>query len=534
MCINVNLSVTFLNVVLVAVGGEKVQDEEPHDYTISFFQFNPNDIGAFPKKVSKKEIKPSDAALKNSTKANMKQLNVTTVTNGTVNGDKNNTHSDLEKIKDWKDITNNTKIESTNKSQMNSANKTQGQTTVRNETANINMQNKTQASGIKIQNQTQHLLGHSSSLLSNKSVSNASKTNQSNIFTASNSTSNQPHSITRSSSKRNNIVTSKQRAQQRKDNVLNPNPRPSTTEAEMKIKDPTTDIHHMADAKHFNELLFQKNVTQIQNKEQNAKLKNSQQLMKTGEEPPAKNEKVKGNKKLSKLEKDKKRNEEIQANAKKIHPVKNMVDNKSLNISTKFLKNISIALHDDIGDSTHKIPPTNKKNRVIEHHREDISIKQNDSLVIADNKKSTIFSHRVNAKKVIPTYELLQKKDQNLSFQIGSSKHPAHDIFPQCFKCGPNATYSECVKKSMLVKCNKDVKNICYTKSSKKSNVISYEMGCADHKACQKARAFPCKGMFILFHAKVCSFFFFFFNPNPSSDILWSLDILPHRSSGFY
>ena len=498
MCISVNVSVTFLNLVLVAVGGAKVQEEEPHDYTISFFQFNPNDIGAFPKKVSKKEIKPSDAALKNSTKANMKQLNVTTVTNGIVNGDKNSTHPDLEKIKDWKDITNNTKIEITNKSQIDPANKTQGQTTVRNETTNINVQNKTQASGIKVQNQTQHLLGQSSILLSNKIASNASKTNQSNIFTASNSTSNQSQNITRLNSKRNNIVTSKQREQQRKDNVLNPNPRPSTTEAEMKIKDPTTDIHHMVDTKHVDELLFQKNVTQIQNNEQNAKLKNSQQLVKTGEEPPAKIEKVKVNKKLSKLEKDKKRNEEIQANAKKIHPVKNMVDNKSLNISTKFLRNISNTLHDDIGDSTRKAPPANGKNRVVEHHREDISSKQNNSLVIADNKKSNILNHRVNAKKVIPTYELLQKKDQNLSFQIGSSKHPAHNIFPQCFKCGPNATFSECVKKSTLVKCSKDVKNICYTKSSKKSNVISYEMGCADHKACQKARAFPCKGTCIL------------------------------------
>ena len=522
LCIGVNVSITFLNLVLVAVEGGKVQDEEPHDYTISFFQFNPNDIGAFPKKISKKEIKPSDATMKNSTKANMKQLNVTTVTNGTVNGDKNNTHSDLEKIKDWKDITNNTKIEITNKSQIDSANKAQGQITVRNETDNINMQNKTQGSGIKVQNQTQHLLGQSSSLLSNKTVSNASKANQSNIFTANNSTSNQSQNITRPKSKRNNIVTSKQREQQRKDNVLNPNPRPSTTEAEMKIKDPTTDIHRMVDTKHVGELLFQKNVTKIQNNEQNIKLKNSQQLVKTGEEPPAKIEKVKGNKKLSKLEKDKKRNEEIQANAKKIHPVKNMVDNKSLNISTKFLKNISNALHDDIGDSTHKTPPINKKNRVVEHHREDISSQQEDissqqnhSVVVADNKKSTIFNHRVSAKKVIPTYELLQKKDQNLSFQIGSSKHPAHDIFPQCFKCGPNATYSECVKKSTLVKCNKDVNNICYTKSIKKSNLISYEMGCADHKACQKARAFPCKGTFILIrhvkkhefsHAKVRSF----------------------------
>ncbi|XP_048577524.1 uncharacterized protein LOC116614550 isoform X2 [Nematostella vectensis] len=79
------------------------------------------------------------------------------------------------------------------------------------------------------------------------------------------------------------------------------------------------------------------------------------------------------------------------------------------------------------------------------------------------------------------------------NYQQGSVKHPKSEMFPSCHQCKLNSTYHECIQKKTLQTCKSDLANICYTKSVKRDNIVHYEMGCATHKMCQRARAIPCK-----------------------------------------
>ena len=81
------------------------------------------------------------------------------------------------------------------------------------------------------------------------------------------------------------------------------------------------------------------------------------------------------------------------------------------------------------------------------------------------------------------------------SFQEGSINHPSHTMYPQCHHCPGNSSYEDCVSKSTLKKCDNGLNNICFAKSfHSDTRGVIYEMGCSNHKQCQKAKAAPCKG----------------------------------------
>ena len=98
------------------------------------------------------------------------------------------------------------------------------------------------------------------------------------------------------------------------------------------------------------------------------------------------------------------------------------------------------------------------------------------------------------AKGKNPSGDLALDDDPDISYQHGSVKHPAHEMYPMCHHCPMNSTYDECTHKRTLKKCNDGLSNICFTKSTKRNDVVHYHMGCANHKQCQRARAKPCKG----------------------------------------
>ena len=90
--------------------------------------------------------------------------------------------------------------------------------------------------------------------------------------------------------------------------------------------------------------------------------------------------------------------------------------------------------------------------------------------------------------------EAAPEDDPDASYQHGSTKHPAHEMFPTCHQCAKNSTYEECVNKKTALKCDKGLANICFTRSNKRDNIVHYEMGCATHRQCQRARSTPCRG----------------------------------------
>lgn len=89
--------------------------------------------------------------------------------------------------------------------------------------------------------------------------------------------------------------------------------------------------------------------------------------------------------------------------------------------------------------------------------------------------------------------------DTEVYYQRGSVMHPAHEMYPMCHHCPTNSSYEDCAHKRTLKKCDSGLSNICFTKSSKRGNIVHYNMGCANHKQCQRARATPCKA-----HEKRC------------------------------
>lgn len=84
--------------------------------------------------------------------------------------------------------------------------------------------------------------------------------------------------------------------------------------------------------------------------------------------------------------------------------------------------------------------------------------------------------------------------DTEVYYQRGSVMHPAHEMYPMCHHCPTNSSYEDCAHKRTLRRCDNGLSNICFTKSSKRGNIVHYNMGCANHKQCQRARATPCKG----------------------------------------
>lgn len=248
-------------------------------------------------------------------------------------------------------------------------------------------------------------------------------------------------------------------------NVLNPNPKPSEQDAMLNIKQPK-----QLEGKPHDGNIHSENTTKVSESENkhtvttNAvsmeknnntvvpETDNSTQNVTTNTE-----EDEKEKQRLAKLEKDKQTNKEIKEKAKEIKPVENTVGNINNSI-----KNV---LKDDNQTGRSKV----------------------------DHADAGKIKHRNNVAKFVPLYKT-SAKDHKLSFQIGSMKHPKHNIHPKCHACPHNSTYKECVKKSTLLECNQGLDNICFTKSSKKNGVITYQMGCADHNKCVNAKAFPCKG----------------------------------------
>ncbi|XP_067021659.1 uncharacterized protein [Acropora muricata] len=95
--------------------------------------------------------------------------------------------------------------------------------------------------------------------------------------------------------------------------------------------------------------------------------------------------------------------------------------------------------------------------------------------------------------------DTLPEDDTEISYQHGSVWHPAHEMYPMCHHCPKNSTYEDCVHKRTLKRCDNGLFNICFTKSTKRDTIVHYNMGCANHKQCQRARAKPCKA-----HEKQC------------------------------
>ena len=232
--------------------------------------------------------------------------------------------------------------------------------------------------------------------------------------------------------------------------------------------------------------------------------------------PATKNDKSNVDKKaqLSKLEKDKKVNKEILEAAKKIVPVKNTVKTSPIHIKNEsfsqaaelqkrnMTSQIMLVNDNSLSHSMYKAnEELEKVNHIVaEYSHVGIDKSINDfhpktPVDEIDEFRSSISKHREKVSKFVPLYKTIGKKDRAMSFQRGLLKHPEHKMYPKCHQCPQNSTYAQCVKSSTLFDCNKGLNNICFTRSTKKYGKISYEMGCADHKQCNDAKAFPCKGL---------------------------------------
>jgi len=508
----------FYFTLLIYTNLAESDDVEPHAYTISFFQFDPKDIGVgsdATKKQSKKDIKPSDIEKtpKHNTTKELKQNSTDMYSNLTEVKTNYNGTSDLDKVKKWKDITNSSQVVITNKSAINNA------------TNNSSTQgSNTNSSTVNITNSTKPLLQQNNQTVNLTKINNNTTNINSSLVNVTNA------------AKRITIVHPVKHA--RKKDTLNPNPQPSLQQAEQNLNLPSNHIQAITTPNFKPKVLFEKNKTAVEHtKNSDSQIANSQKLLKTGEGYHAPKPVKNGGKtnttvkddKLSKLEKDKKRNEEIQANAKKIHPIVNLVDIKPVDILHPVIPQANI--RNPVVDKSTQSNPVNKKQTI--HNTVEKNLKnhtltgkvvatKNDTLLKAlTSKKSTnekktpkknttitndvntktsedqnvkveLKNHREEAKKLLPNYAE-SKLDHNLNFQIGSLKHPKHDIFPKCHQCSNNSTFSSCVKKSTLVSCNQDLSNICYTRSFKHGDDIRYQMGCTDHRNCSVARAYPCK-----------------------------------------
>ncbi|XP_057293324.1 putative uncharacterized protein DDB_G0271982 [Hydractinia symbiolongicarpus] len=556
-------------------------DEEPHSYTISFFQFDPKALGVGDdvKKESKKDIKPSDAnlmqQLSNNTVTDVSNNTVTDVSNKTVTDVSNNTVTD---------VNNNTVIDVSNKAARRNATTEYKESHKHfndtDENTEKGKQHKTEnkntdyteykKNGTETENKK--ITGPESKMEDKSSAKNVSiPTAVNNATMTQNKTSGDKRSRVKHTSKKHAIQNVKQTAL--KKDVLNPNPRPSQSEAEMNLHVPQyqgTPTEKETNVKvDKNVPLFQANNTVAEKNNNTASVKdNTVTLKKTGdsqnpevevdknnssgdgkeEEKKVEKEKISnqtkesGNEKekeenkgmkseeekelakdtqtvevkkmeekktknlknstkenaqpasakndtqtakeeeaqrLAKLEKDKKINKEIKENAKKIHDVKDTVANDTV---SKKANNTVVK-----GIKKEKLGKGRHNTNVMKPAGMTYTDEDDDA-----DAKDRVARHRELVSHFVPTYNV-NPKDHGLGFQLGSLKHPKHDIYPQCHHCRRNSTYSQCVRRSTLKSCKNGLNNICFSKSVKKHGVVTYQMGCADHKRCSTARAFPCK-----------------------------------------
>lgn len=316
----------------------------------------------------------------------------------------------------------------------------------------------------------------------NKS-SNASETVEANNATVSavNATSPAANKTkpAEPSTKRSHIMS-----QEKRNKVLNPNPKPSEQEAALNVKPPK-----QLENKEHDNVIHSENTTKVDVSEDkhetttqsvemiknpnpvaNPSPDNSTSTVQNATTSPAKEEEKPKEEKPSaedeqakKIAKDKQTNEEILGEAKKITPVQNTVGSPT----------------NEVKDIMTETSPKTGSARANVHHD-------------SPTDEKTL-KHRKKLSEFVPLYHKTTPKDHRLSFQVGSMKHPKHNIHPKCHACPLNSTYRECVKKSTLRECNEGLNNICFTKSTKKDGLITYEMGCSDHNNCVHAKAFPCK-----------------------------------------
>ncbi|XP_046846947.1 uncharacterized protein LOC124440591 isoform X2 [Xenia sp. Carnegie-2017] len=169
--------------------------------------------------------------------------------------------------------------------------------------------------------------------------------------------------------------------------------------------------------------------------------------------------------------------------SKVVHPLKERKQN--INLSTNITKSIN-------------------KNTILEKEEKrekGLSRAENSQDVDLDRGKTTIKT--LEPWSLGPLHNMIHFSGHQLrknehtaeSYQEGSINHPSHTMYPMCHQCPRNSSYQDCVNKRTLKRCNNGLDNICYTKSfQSKTRGLIYEMGCSNHKMCQKAKAKPCKG----------------------------------------
>lgn len=437
------------------------EDDDKRKFSVTFFQFNPKDLGILGSghhKKDKRHVRRSDVEPKTN--------NHTTAGNIATN---ETAHEQLS----------NATLSNATLSNATSSLKTDNETAVAavalNETKAAVPQNASAASNATTASTAEptddvNIMNALIDLAVSKNTSVAKNTNTSETHESSgNQTADAPlHAADNSTA---NSTAVKKSHIPKRDKVLDPNPKPSDQEAALNVKAPSqlenkdhsplihaenTSNTVASEDKHEttkNSVTMEKNETAAAPSEAPKVEAPKEEAPKDAPKEAPKNESTNADdEQKKKLLKDKETNKEIKEGAKNIKPVLNTVGDPNKE------------LHDIMGSQQKGEIPVDEKTK---KHRSDIAA-------------------------FVPLYHSTTERDHKLSFQVGSMKHPKHNIHPKCHACGLNSTYKECVKKSTLKLCNEGLNNICFTKSTKKNGIVTYEMGCADHNNCVHAKAFPC------------------------------------------
>lgn len=176
----------------------------------------------------------------------------------------------------------------------------------------------------------------------------------------------------------------------------------------------------------------------------------------------------------------------ININATKSSNASRLLNTTRLSNSSKVIKHTNGSLTNlNPAEEFNATALTNSSNNIQE-------VQNNKNATSAEERRrGEILSH------FIPSMEARSKQFE--TFQLGVKRQEKHDLHPECYTCPKNSTFTQCVKKSTLQKCQDGLDNICYSRSYRgdtgnKSDVISYEMGCSSHNMCQNAKPFPCRG----------------------------------------
>lgn len=432
--------VTVIGILVLCKGLDDDEDDDKRKFSVTFFQFNPKELGILGgghhKKKDKRNIAKSDIEPRTN--------------NHTKESPSNETHS-------LSNATDAVKPENTTVATLTkSSNETK--TVPHNTSAPTNASKASEAEpmdDVNIMNALIDLAVSKNTTVAkntNKTDSTESKVKQSVSELKGNKTA--------AAGNATNEKVTKSHIPKR-DKVLDPNPKPSVQEANLNVKPPS-----QLENKEHSPLIHAENTTNSSaSEDKHETMKNSVEMIKNDTAANATPEKVaeapknetltEEEEKKRKLEKDKQTNREIKEAAKDIKPIVNTVGDPSKEIH-------------DMMSGNHQ---------------------QKQEIPIDEKTKK----HRSDIAEFVPLYHSTTARDHKLSFQVGSMKHPKHNIHPKCHACALNSTYKECVKKSTLKLCNEGLNNICFTKSTKKNGIVTYEMGCADHNNCVHAKAFPCK-----------------------------------------